>query len=289
MTFRICISIEKNNLHYLYIFRNNEAFMQHFIPNIQKLKTAKTQELYLYEIYQNGLEYLMTKWLNDTSCAMPTFSLPMPSIYETTEGTVYRWDNPEINEFLLEDYKKRGGAKSPPETLPFEFKKKIAEELSSKSLFVITIPNLSWLNHKQIKEKMTFQLPLDKTGNVIKKNIINKLNPIHFMLNYDSIIKGCVNPKHVVSKRESLLKKKEILEMQIRNIDKELDEVDANTPGRIDPALLKPSKSGLNGKRQRTQVIQITGIDEDEDEDEDEDDDVVESTPPRNKKNKQST
>jgi hypothetical protein len=53
MTFRVCVTVEKCGLHYLYIFRNNEAFMRHFIPNIQKLKTAKTQELYVYEIYQD--------------------------------------------------------------------------------------------------------------------------------------------------------------------------------------------------------------------------------------------
>ena len=295
MTFRVCISVEKSNVYYLYIFRNNIGFMRHFIPNIQKLKTTKTQELYLYEIYEDGLEHILAKWVEHTSSTIPAFSLPMPSIYETAERTVYRWDNPEINEFLLEHYKKRGGAKSPPQTLPVDFKRKIADELSTKSLFVITIPELSWLNHKQIHEKMTFQLPLDKTGNVIKKNIINKLDPSHFMLNYDSIIKGCVNPKQVVSKRESLLKKKELLEMQIRRVEKEIEEVDLNTPGKISPASLKSSKSGLIGKRRRVNEEEETepGTHDDEDEEDDEgdydtDEEIVEATPPSNKKKRQS-
>lgn len=292
MTFRLCITVEKCSLHYLYIFRNNEAFMRHFIPNIQKLKTAKTQELYVYEIYQDGIEHIMTKWIDDTSCTLPAFSLPMPSIYETTERTVYRWDDPEINDFLLEQYKKRGGAKSPPESLPYEFKRKIAEELSTKDVFVITIPDLEWLHHKHIHEKMTFQLPLDKTGNVIKKNIINKLDPTHFMLNYDSVIKGCVNPKHVVSKRESLLKKKELLKMQIRNVEKEIKEIDLNTPGRGSVGSIgsmKPSTSGMNGKRRRAIEIDSSDGDEEDDEGDDEGDDDDDEEEEHFKKKKQST
>jgi hypothetical protein len=294
MTFSVCISVEKNNVHYLCIFRNNTEFMRHFIPNIQKLKTAKTQDLYVYEIYKDGLEHILAKWVDHDYCGLPAFSLPMPSIYETIEKTVYHWDNPEINEFLLEDYKKRGGAKSQPQSLPYDFKRMVADELSSKELFIITIPELSWLNHKQIHEKMTFQLPLDKTGNVIKKNIINKLTPDHFMLKYDSIIKGCVNPKQVVSKRESLLEKKELLEIQIQNIEKEIEDVDMNTPGKI---LLESSKSGISGKRRRIEDDDESDTestypcyhdsledDEGDEEEEDSEEEVVEATPPQSKK-----
>lgn len=286
MTFRICISVEKSNDHYLYIFRNNNEFMRHFIPNIQKLKTAKTQELSVYEIYQDGLEHILTKWVDSDSSMLPAFSLPMPSIYETTERTVYKWDNPEINEFLLDDYKKRLGNKLPSQVLPFTFKRNIAEELSLKDLFVITIPDLSWLIHKQIHAKMTFQLPLDKTGNVIKKNIINKLKLSDFMLNYDSIIRGCVNPKQLLTKRETLTKKREMLEKQIQNIKKEIEDVDKNTPG-------KPRK-----RRREEEEEEGSGTDStnpcyhegDDDDDSDSDDDInIEELPPPNKRKKQST
>lgn len=62
---------------------------------------------------------------------------------------------------------------------------------------------------------MSFQLPIDKAGNVIKKNILNKLNSVHFMLKYDSIIKGCLCPKYIISEIESLRIRRTELEGQL--------------------------------------------------------------------------
>ena len=104
---RICILKEP----YFYIYRNNASFMRHFIPNIQKLKTARSEEIILYEAISSAIHFILKKWIHDEESTLPNFSLPFPSLFESSDGTVYHWDNPELNNELIDIYKKRGGSK----------------------------------------------------------------------------------------------------------------------------------------------------------------------------------
>ena len=100
---------------------------------------------------------------------------------------------------------------------------------------------------------MSFQLPIDKAGNVIKKNILNKLNSVHFMLKYDSIIKGCLYPKYIISEIESLRIRRTELEGQLKQLAKDIEDKE-RLKAELFMKLDSESESDAQNSRKRKKV-----------------------------------
>lgn len=200
---------EKANENHLFIFKDNNAFMRYFIPNIQKLKTSSTgKKIVLYEINDAGLLYLIQYWERNSDLSLPNFSLPMPSLYKNSEGAMYIWDNEKINECLM---------KNIPITND-KLRKMIGRELIDKQIFAIHVVNKKMLIHDGISRRLSFTCPLDKNGCISKKIVMSKLKPHMFLTNYFEIISTAF---HIDNEKEKLRKEKDILLKRLKEIQEQ--------------------------------------------------------------------
>lgn len=208
---------KKANENHLFIFKDNNAFMRYFIPNIQKLKTTSTgKKITLYEINDAGLLYLIQFWERKSDLSLPNFSLPMPSLYRNSEAAMYRWDNEKINECLM---------KNIPITND-KLRKMIGRELIDKPIFAIHVVNKQMLIHDGISRRLSFTCPLDKNGCISKKIIMSKLKPSLFLTNYYEIIS---NAFHIDDEKDKLKKEKDALLKRLEEIkQQELSDKDSN-------------------------------------------------------------
>lgn len=208
---------EKANENHLFIFKDNNAFMRYFIPNIQKLKTSSTgKKIVLYEINDAGLLYLIQYWERNSDLSLPNFSLPMPSVYKNSEGAMYIWDNEKINNCIL---------KNIPITND-KLRKMIGRELIDKQIFAIHVVNKKMLVHDGISRRLSFTCPLDKNGCISKKIVMSKLKPDMFLTNYYEIISTAF---HIDNEKEKLRKEKDILLKRLKEIQQqELSDKESN-------------------------------------------------------------
>ena len=258
---------KKANENHLFIFRDNNAFMRYFIPNIQKLKTSSTgKKIVLYEINDAGLLYLIQYWERNSDLSLPNFSLPMPSLYKNSEGAMYRWDNEKINDCIIRNI---------PITNE-KLRKMIGRELIDKPIFAIHVVNKKMLVHDGISRRLSFTCPLDKNGCISKKIVMSKLNPSLFLTNYYEIIS---NAFHVDDEKDKLRKEKDALLKRLKEIqeqessDKESNYSDHESLDEDDSDDDDLDSQDLNEDNENEDENDDDDEDDDEDDDSDYDDD----------------
>ena len=208
---RIGLYTKKSNEEHLFIFKNNNTFMRHLIPHLQKLKTSTTgKKIILYEISDEGISHIVNFWVKKSDLSLPNFSLPMPSLFKNSEGAMYKWDNERINKYIYDD-----------ESISNKkFRGLIAEELLDKPVFVIHVVHKKMLDHIGIKRKLAFTVPLDKNGCISKKVVMSRLNTSLFLTNYINLISTAF---HVEDEQDKLKKERKQLLLRLKEIENQTD------------------------------------------------------------------